>query len=454
MKLIKYFAFFLLLNSLVWGSSIFLGFSQDDFFHLEIARADSLRTFLEFFNPRANNWQFFRPLSTQVWYFMFERLFGWKNAAVPMHLAAIFIHSINTTLVFTLVKKIWKLKISLAFTFASLYAIASVHFLSLYYVGATQQLLASMFSLLVLHASLKNQTFKSSFFYLFALLSKELSLRLAPIVVLVHLLSGKSLSDSVKKSKNIIVLTLVYLLFRYLFKVVIAPEYTLDFSIFTTLATLMWYVLMSFGAPEYLLRFGLSHGQIDVLGYVSSVYPLSAINAVTVALSLILFVTILLIQLRKSPSARHFFPLALLWLAGIAPVLFLPTHRYSHYLDLSLFFVLFFLVTAKKSFLKVILIISLTTAFLSGNLLDRQTHWTIERSLSAQKYLLFLTSAGYCQYSTLYFVGSQTATNNLSYALMNEHGPQIACSRHDLSVYYSDTAPKNMEDDVGVIKVE
>lgn len=410
-----------------WGFSLKFGFSQDDYYHLSISVARNLSDFLGFFNPASHDWIFFRPLSTQLWYFLFSTIFGISSAPFFMHLGAILLHSTNGFLIYSILRRHFHAKKHSALILALLYLISSIHFLSLYYIGATQEILMILFSLLAIDSHLKGSRTQAAIFFFFALLSKELAIRLIPFILVLDLVSKESLVSSLKRIMPYASLSLIYLAIRYLSGLTVASEYLVSFSPGTTLATIMWYLLMTLGAPEQILRYGLSGGMIDLAQYLVDYPVLAHLNLLSIALVIV----ILTVSLKKS----SFFKTAILWLIPLFPIIFLPTHRYAHYLDLSFFALLIMLVQLPKKRLY-LLAFFFTFAFTTAHLIDYQSHWTISRSIQAREYRKRLESGSACLASSLVFLGTKDDLTQLSYSLMNEHGPRIICNNPDLAVYY------------------
>lgn len=427
MSKLKIWLILLVFNALLWGLSLSYGFSQDDFFHLAISRVTSLRDFLNFFNPVAHDWIFFRPLSTQLWYWFFDAVFGFSHAPIFMHLASILLHSTNGYLIYRLLTDKFGTDKPKAIILSLIYLSASLHFLSLYYLGATQQLLMTFFSLMVIYSYLSGHLKNSVIFFVLALLSKELALRLIPIILIMDYYRGANVFSVFNKSKWLIITGIVYLLFRYLAGINSASEYLVSFSPTTTLATVMWYWLMLLGAPEAILRYGLSGGKINWMAYINDFGILGSLNLVLLTITALL----LLYNLRRS----RWLILAGLWLASLTPVIFLPTHRYAHYLDIALFVILLFLSRLNLKNIQFFAAFFVLTN-LSGYYLDYHTHWTTARAVESEIYQQKIIGSGACQQPALYFLGSKKDLQELSYSLMNNHGPQIMCNQPSLEVYY------------------
>lgn len=418
---------------LFYGSSLQYGLSQDDFFHLSISKAGSLGDFFQFFNPLKHDWVFFRPLSTQVFYFLFGSFFSWQQAAVPMHLFALLLHIINSALVYRLVNRLVSKDKLLGLIVAVLYAISPIHFLSLFYVGAVQQLLTTFFSLLLLLSLKSGNRLKQSLLLLLALMSKEIAIRLAPLATLYLVLKQKPLKTALAETKHLYLISLLYLLFRLGFGLSVPAEYVVTFNPFKLLASVMWYGLFSLGLPENLLRYGLSGGRINFVQFFLDHPPSTKLLAFG---ALVLLYFSLKSLLANKSKQRSWF-LLLWWILGIAPILPFVDHRYPHYLDLSLIalLVLVFSKLSKKLSLLVFLLVFYCSYL--GISLEKTTHWTIGRSIIVKNFAPLLESGSYCQGDSLLITGPGNVGRELSYALMLEHGPQIICNNDDLRIYYS-----------------
>ena len=120
-------------------------FFQDDFYFLRLSRAESFLDFLKFFSPwRQQGFPAYRPLGTQV-YFFFGQLFPAFASPYIMRGILFLFHFLNFFLIFKILKKLLK-KDWLALILAALYLNAPLHFLSLYYLAAFQQVLAAFSS--------------------------------------------------------------------------------------------------------------------------------------------------------------------------------------------------------------------------------------------------------------------------------------------------------------------
>lgn len=225
----KYYLVFLLTTAVFYGSSVLYGFSQDDFYFLLISRADSFLDILKFFSPwHQQGFPFYRPLGTQLYFWLFQ------NSSQAMHVFMLVVQSFSGYLVYRLIRKLshdralpWLVSIS--------YTAAAAHFLSLFYIAATQQLLAAMFSFLSLNAFL-SINHRSSFiaklrpaiWLALALLSKESAVMVPAIAFLLyvfHQQGSLKLSKLVPVFTPYVLCTISYILLRYFGGLVIQSEY-------------------------------------------------------------------------------------------------------------------------------------------------------------------------------------------------------------------------------------
>ena len=89
----------IILSIFLFGSTFGLYFAQDDFLFLADTQIGSINAFLNFFIPRTDV-VWYRPLSTQVFFFLGQQLFGLNP--FPYHIVVFATHALNIFLVYTL----------------------------------------------------------------------------------------------------------------------------------------------------------------------------------------------------------------------------------------------------------------------------------------------------------------------------------------------------------------
>lgn len=422
--------YFLLLATIVvtYGLSIKYGFSQDDWYFLSISRAESLIDVLQFFNPAAQaGFAFYRPLGTQLYFFLAQFFLGLSGAPLGMHLFMLFIHSLSAFQVYRLVGKL-NPNTRLPLLLALLYASSAVHFLSLYYISATQQLLAALFSLLSLNFFLDKKQGRAALFFALALLAKETAV-VTPAIA--FLLAPSSLPSRLRRLAPYIFTAGLYLLLRLSGGVSVQSEYHLVFNL-SVISTLRWYYLFGYGAPEELVRYGLPRMAINLTQFIRDFGP----TGLTLVLGSFGFTFLSLVRLIRRRSLQYL----LWWLVAILPVVFLQDHRYPHYLDLALIPLFLLVLEGFSRRLQLILTSLLIVISLLSVHLSRQTHWTTIRALMSKRAQTTIASSQACAYPVWFVTGPEPEPRELAYALSLGNGPRVICNRQ-ITLYYQGVAP-------------
>lgn len=419
MSKIKVYLLVVLCVALAYGGSLKYGFSQDDWYFLLISRAHNLGEVANFFNPLAQSgFAFYRPLGTQLYYFLFQ-----QNTYL-MHAFMLVIQSLSGYFVYLLLKEL-KLKSPTTFLTALLYSVSSVHFLSLYYIAATQQLLAAAFSLLSLVLFMRQKYRGSAIILILALLSKETAM-VTPLIALCLIFVTKTKLTARPFIPYTIVFTL-YLIMRLTTSSGTQSEYHLFFGP-SVLTNIRWYFLFAANFPETLVSYGLPRMGINLAQFISD-YGTSAI-IISVSSSLIALLALTRLVLSKRW-------LYIIWfVAGLGPVILLRDHLYPHYLDLALIpFLLLLIQDLKSKYQYLVAGLYLATSLYSIQF-SQGHHWTTGRSLITQTALSAYDWKEACGQESIVFVGEGSAPRELSYALSLENGPRVICAKPDLGVYY------------------
>lgn len=423
--------------------SLKYGFSQDDFIHLSASQASSAQEFLNFFNPfyQYPDIFFYRPLTTQVYFFINKTLFGLNP--VPFHIESLILHLVNSILFFLIIKKIWQNK-NIAFVSALFYAVSAAHFLSLYYISAFQQVCRTFFIFLSILMFFKYQDTKQKSAYLgsliaflAALLSKETSIVLPLLFLPLEILRNRTgklktiTQMAIKSTIPFVVVVLIYGIVRFtgLQSVFNEGSYNTTFSFSDILQNLKWYIIWSLGLPEILSTYPslkpdslLQFGKDLPFGFL--VLILSALVGI---------ISLLLLPSFKQLTKRMLFASAAIFLLSLSPILILSQHRYPQYLDLAFMgllpipALLFSQKTTLKRFLGVIGILTFIALQLLSLKLSEQTHWTTHRAKIADKYYrdFINTYPTLSNNTTVVFVGTKQAAYELSITLAQKYGLSV-----------------------------
>ncbi|MDD3532191.1 MAG: hypothetical protein PHR64_02355 [Candidatus Shapirobacteria bacterium] len=442
---------------LIYRTSFTNFFSQDDFYHLGLSRADSFADWLGFFNPFLQKDVHFRPLGTQVFFFP-AHLFSPQTAPVILRVIALSFHLANFYLVFKLLKKFLK-KEFLALILAGVYLAAPLHFLSIYYVSAFQQILAAFWQLLGFWFFASQKRNWSYFFFVFALLSKETAIVFPALLLIFSYIirPEKTMAAYLRRFKKnwsywwpFVLILIFYALVRLVtFVHYPGDNYQLSLSFRTLTSSWRWYLVWLLGAPETIIRYAGRWFSIDLAGFVKDSGFWGRIFLGTFLAELL---TVCLIGSRflKIKGKTFWFneKLSLIFLWGLffvvslLSVSFFPYHRYAHYLDLALFAslltggLLFVKARIPRKLWVLLLGIFLLNSFVSVSV-DSRLHWTPARSDIAQKYFYLFEKDDLCQELGLYLVDSPGfSVHEADIALFGSWGPAYFCQYRPISVYY------------------
>jgi len=402
-----------------YGASLRYGFSQDDWYFLFISRANNLSDILKFFNPTSQSgFAFFRPLGTQLYYFLF-----YMNP-LAMHIFMLILQSCNGYLVMRLVARL-KVKSPVPLIVGVLYAISSVHFLSLYYIAATQQLLAATFSLLSLIFFLDRRYTQSALLLVAGLFCKETAIVVPGVALILALINQLKLK--IRQFIPYSLVTILYILMRLTTSSSVQSEYHLFFGP-SVLTNIRWYALFAANFPEQLVSYGLPRMGINLTQFIADFGASAWIILISSSL-IALFAIIRLIQTRRW--------LYVLWFVIVlGPVILLRDHLYPHYLDLALIpFLLLLTQDLKLKTQYYIFSIYALTALFSIQF-SQVHHWTTGRAVMASDARSKLDWVEICSHDSVIFVGEGIRPLELSYTLSLANGPRVICNKPALQVYY------------------
>lgn len=311
-------------------SSLFIFFLSDDWFHLRVSQITNLQQFLNFFSfsKTAQSIAFYRPLPTQVFFFVFQKLFGLNP--LPYHIFVLACFAFSLTLVYRLAKFIFKSDKSAWLTMI-IYGFSVSNFTRLYFLSAFQEIALVIFSLLTIINYLEGKKNKSLIFFVLALLSKETAVVLPLILFFLDWAKEKI------NLKKIIPYALILIPYLYLrlfhFGGVVGDSYIWNLSPLKAVNTLMWYVLWSIGAPELLVDY-VGSGLRPIPRFFTD-YPVWWMVILGLLIPTILFLGYLFVKNYKKIN-KLFLSVIILFVLSLGPVLFLPQHKFSLELGLPL----------------------------------------------------------------------------------------------------------------------
>jgi len=430
-------------------------FSGDDWFHLRISQISSIQEFINFFSftHTAQSAAFYRPLPTQVFFFVFQKLFGLN--AWPYFLFVLICFGYSLYLVYKFAQQQLENKAGSKY-FAPMavliYGISVSNFTRIYFLSAFQEISLVIFSLLCLISFPKNKT-KAAIFFILALMSKETAVVLPILLVLFY---SKKIYKNIISIVPIGLILLVYLYLRFMvFGGVEGDSYIWNFSPIKVANTLMWYILWSYGAPELLVDY-VSSGLRLVPKFFTD-YPIwwkliTSLLLGTLATSGMLFAK--KIKNINLSQVKYI----LLFLIAILPVLFLPSHKFTLELGLPLVgfsLAIAWLITNKPTVFSYIFLGFYISLNLSMNYLTYTRHYSINRGKISREIITYL-SANYQEYpkgKNFEFINDSGnygddwgQSKQISQSISSSDLFRVFYKNPDIKVYYqdySDEIPKN-----------
>ncbi len=382
---IRYLSLVILLSVVIYLPSINNFFSGDDWFHLRLIQIENFWEIFQFFSflPNEHAAAFYRPLSTQLFFFVFHYFFDLNP--IPYHIFSILVLFFTYLLIYKTALVLFKDKLVSCYSIL-FYSLSVTHFTRLYLLSAFQEILMTFFSILAFYfyitSTTKNFLF-SVLFFILALLSKETAVTL-PLIIAVYSLLWKKIE--LKKIIPFVAIAVFYLYLRFtFFGIAQGDSYIWDFSPLKALNTLFWYYNFSLGVPEFLVDYVASGLQILPRYYELFPFWSKALIYLILSTNLILF----LLVLRSTKSVHKLLFPILLFILGLLPVIFLPFHKFTLELSLPMIgfsFSLGLLMSREK--LKV-LTVSFLIFFILLNLLSNyltfKTNYSVNRAVLALK---------------------------------------------------------------------
>ncbi|MDD3679561.1 MAG: hypothetical protein PHX72_01755 [Candidatus Shapirobacteria bacterium] len=467
--------FLLILFFAIYNTSFTSFFSQDDFYHLGLAKIDNLVDFLNFFNPWSQKDVHFRPLGTQV-FFLIAHVFPQAWSPIILRAIALIFHLANFYLIFQLLNKFLE-KEFLAMVLAGAWLVSPLHFMSIYYISAFQQILAAFWQLLGFWLFVLKKRKWVYFCFILALLSKETAL-VFPALLLIFSYIIRPEKDVVGcfrrlKREFCYWLPFIFLVIGYgLVRMVTfthypGDNYQLSLLPRTLLGSWRWYLTWLVGAPETIIRYAGRLVDFRLVAFIKDSGLLGRIFLGTFLAEVVLICLISFFSLTKKSRSADFSKSIHWWLLFVSffvisllPVSFFPYHRYAHYLDLVFFCLLlvggiYFLKTKLPKILWGLLAAVFLANVCFSVAIDKKLHWTIGRSRIAEDYFLSFEEKDFCRWQSVYFVNSpKVSAHEANIALFNHWGPAYFCHYQPLSVYYQDINPPGDKDQFKIVRIE
>ncbi len=359
-----------ILLAFIFFYRIFFGyFFMDDWYFLQVNRANSWVELIQIFEPVKNIP--YRPISQQLFYLVSQKIFGLNP--LPYHVVILAIHMVNSLLVDQIVKQLGKQKAT-ARLLSLMYLVSALHFVGVFSITGSYFVIGMLFSLLSIKYWLKFRENKKLNYYFFSLVlfvlgvfSAEVAASLLFIFFILY-----------PKRKTIIhLLPFIFIVCSNLlinYFIAGAPKtaaFNLRLSAFPSV--FKWYLLRALGLPE-----GVKNGyqwekSIIYIGFIA-------------------LMGILIISLWKNKAYwlkkyKKLFTNIMWVLIGALPFYFLPNHLNPIYFSLAFVgFLLLINQILSDKLLFAYAIIYIFISFFSVHLLFH-THWTVRRSNLAKEWI-------------------------------------------------------------------
>ncbi|KKQ97154.1 hypothetical protein A3E15_03275 [Candidatus Woesebacteria bacterium RIFCSPHIGHO2_12_FULL_42_9] len=406
----KYLFIILFISFVLYFPSLFTFYTHDDFFLLKISQAGSLKEFLNFFNltQGPDGLGMYRPLTTQVFYFLAWKLFNFYP--LGLHIISFIVFFAVTYLTYRLTKMLLSNfeprttdKIPLIAAF--LYATSASHFGHLYYLATFQELGMTLFFILsvlffieFLEKSDKKHLVFSIMTFILSLLSKETAVVLPMIFIPIYWLMKKQKKNKLKLGElltSLIPFLLILAVYLYMrvsyYGFATGDSYLWDFSIRRLFNTFGWYGLWAFNLPEMLVDFvgpGLKFNPNLFKFWSKEIIPIFILFSGAVII-LLYKVFRNIKNLFTKRNLLNLFIFCIAWFfVTLLPVLFLPLHKFTFYLTLPLIgivIIISYLLTAKRQYFvaSLFMIIWLILSFMTIGL-TKKTHWITRGGYTAK----------------------------------------------------------------------
>ena len=438
-----------ILSSLAfYKSSIDYFFISDDFFEINISKAENFRQYLNFFKFRSDIIAY-RPISLQNYFFLSNKFFGLNPIGFRLVTFTFFFASaFLITKVVTIITKNFRVSL---FT-ASLWLLSSIHFMALTWIAAAYNIIGTFFWLLTSYLFLIFVTHKKQLFYVLSLISFMITIGSFEFSITWPVILGfyyfyllkNSIIKSLKIFSPFILSSIIYLILRiFLIKVPQITEYHITFNLDSAKA-LFWYILWSLNIPEEFKKQIIDNILIFNSRFLKDYFTLVISSFTSALLILILSAVIPIFKIIKVKISVNYrlLTFALFWfLVGIFPVLLLPNHTFSMYLTLSsigIYLLLSYLLTRSKINAIFPLLILILWMFSSATTVRfyKVNSWMIEAqrfskefSFQAKKQFPILPSNSI----VLYELSDQRHRQ----ALLGSHAIQTIYNDPTLTIYYN-----------------
>ena len=384
----------------LYHTSLNLYFFQDDFFEINISKAQNFNDYLGFFKFRDDIVDY-RPISQFNYFFLLHKIFALNP--IGYRIVNFIILFLCIFLIVKVISKITKDPLIAQVT-AITWALSSIHFLTITWIAAgTYNIIGTFFWLLTSLFFLNHVRSKKLLFYNLSIISYLLTLGSFELSVSWPVVFGfyyfytlnNPLLKSLKTFSPYIFLTLIFLSLRLLFlKIPDITEYQIILNL-ESVKAFLWYLLWAFNIPEEFRKQIVNNLIIFNREFIQEYWQLVAKSFIGMLWIIFLGIILPLYLTKKRAIAIDLKILLffLLWFsASLLPVLIIPNHAFAMYLTLAavgLYAAVSYLIikTGEKILVLAVCLVWLLTSQTTLNFY-KVNYWTGESQKFAREFTL------------------------------------------------------------------
>ena len=397
-------------------------FIQDDWYHIYQTYGKTLPEVLDYFNI----WQkggldplnFYRPLSTKLYFFLSYQLFGLK----PYFYLAVnyLLFILNIVFLSKLLLKITKPKIALWTTF--IYSFSLAHFTFFSYITKVEDLMFGALTFASLYFLVNKENVPGILIFILALMTRESALIIPLWLVGYYLFLEKKPKKYLLPIIGIFSISVIYILSRTLIY-----GWPKDQEVY----------LIQFGPHIISNIFKYLQWNLNLTGLLIQNSMTGWLYRATAAFFLIILSSGFLKAVKNNLFHKNIIFGIFWWLLFLSPVLLFPNHRDPWNLIVAaggLSFALSQVVVNLNKTIRFLFVSSYLILFLLGLNFYRLNHWTVQRGLITKQTKEKILSQ--CQKDELTIDSGQYDTKELQYSWYYDLGPKILCKKTSLKVVY------------------
>lgn len=387
----------LILSVSLYKASLSYFFFQDDFYEINISKANNLSEFIGNFKFLKNR-SSYRPLGLQAYFFTSYKLFGLSPVAFRLITFTLFFATY-----FLIIKVIERIttNFKVGILTGSFWVTSSIHFMSLTWIAAAWLIFGVFFFMLT---SLFFLNFLRGYYYRYYILSlitfvislatSEFSITWPIIFGFYYfIVKNNKLTKTLKLFSPFIFFSIIYLFLRSnLSSLPQIPEYKVVFNL-ESIKALFWYLLWTFNIPEEFKKQIVNNLLIFNKTFIKEYWFLILKSFLGFALIFIvgIILPVILSFKEKISLDLRFIVFTFIWfLTGIFPVLLLPNHTFSMYLALAsigLYLLISYLILKipNKTLVLLLILIWIFTSYTSISFY-RDNSWMVESQRFAREF--------------------------------------------------------------------